>query len=116
VKQSDNGAKHVLSSKIAVTTGDRIFYFINNLILVFVIIAVVTPIINVIANAFSSGDAVASGKVTFWPVDFSLEGFRAVFKDPYIIKGYGNTIFYTVVGTTINVLMTIVARVSAFTS
>lgn len=109
MKQSDNGAKHVLSSKIAVTTGDRIFYFINNLILVFVIIAVVTPIINVIANAFSSGDAVASGKVTFWPVDFSLEGFRAVFKDPYIIKGYGNTIFYTVVGTTINVLMTIVA-------
>ncbi|HHV11628.1 MAG TPA: carbohydrate ABC transporter permease [Clostridiales bacterium] len=88
---------------------DKIFYFINTLILLAVIVVIAVPIINVIANSFSDGDAVAAGKITFWPVDFSLEGYKAVFEDKYILIGYGNTIFYTVVGTLINVVVTVIA-------
>lgn len=98
-----------LSNKTAIPREDKIFYTIVNIVLFIVIILVLFPIINVVANSFSSGDAVASGRVTFWPVDFSLEGYEAVFKDPYILIGYGNTIFYTVVGTSINLLLTIIA-------
>ncbi len=102
-------SSHVLSAKMPIGKEDKIFYFINTLILLAVIVVIAVPIINVIANSFSDGDAVAAGKITFWPVDFSLEGYKAVFADKYILIGYGNTIFYTVVGTLINVVVTVIA-------
>ena len=51
----------------------------------------------------------SAGKVTLWPVDFSLRGYQAVFEYKSVFIGYRNTIFYTVVGTLINVAMTMLA-------
>ena len=62
-----------------------------------------------VAASFSSPTAVATSRVVLWPVDFSLEGYRAVFSNPYVLTGYRNTIFYTALGTTINVSITLVA-------
>ncbi len=42
----------------------------------------------------------------FWPNGFSLEGYKQVFGNPNIGAGYLNTIFYTVVGTSISMLLT----------
>ncbi len=89
--------------------GDKIFYNITNVIMLFAIIVVLIPIIYVIANSLSSGDMVASGRVFLWPVDFSLEGYKAILEDPDILTGYGNTIFYTVFGTTLNMVLTVLA-------
>ena len=46
------------------------------------------------------------GKVWLWPVDLSLEGYNAVLKYKNVWTGYRNTIFYTVVGTIINIVIT----------
>jgi multiple sugar transport system permease protein/putative aldouronate transport system permease protein len=70
-----------------------------------VLILVSYPLIYVVSASFSSGDAVSSGKVLLWPVDFSLEGYNAVFKNKDIVGSYGNTILYTILGTIINVCM-----------
>jgi len=48
-----------------------------------------------------------SNKVFLWPVDFSLAGYKAVLGESRVWTGYANTFFYTVVGTTINLVMTI---------
>ena len=48
-----------------------------------------------------------SGKVWLFPVDFTLDGYKAVFQNPQIGVGYMNSLFYTVVGTAINVSLTI---------
>jgi len=40
------------------------------------------------------------------PLGFSLASYEAVFKNPSIISGYANTLFYTLVGTFINLLLT----------
>ena len=60
------------------------------------------------SSSFSSGAAITAGKVILWPVDFSLEGYKAVFSNKNIGIGYRNTLFYTVVGTCVNVMMTMV--------
>ena len=73
------------------------------------VIIVLFPLVNVLACSVSSPTAVATGKVVLWPVDFTLEGYKRVFQDPDIMRGYGNTIFYTVVGTLINMLVTVPA-------
>ena len=94
---------------MAICTGDRLFYMIVDIIVFIVAILMLYPLIYILSCSFSSGEAVASGKVILWPVDLSLEGYRAVFENKDVIIGYRNTIFYTVVGTMINVAMTLMA-------
>ena len=41
-----------------------------------------------------------------WPLGFSLEGYKAVIEKPDVWSGYGNTLFYVIVGTALNMVMT----------
>ena len=59
--------------------------------------------------SFSSAEAVISGKVTLWPVDFSLLGYETIFEHKKVWNGFANSIFYTFFGTIFNVVMTIIA-------
>ena len=79
---------------------DKIFYIIITAILTFFFIAVLYPCIFVLSASFSSGVAVQSGKVILFPVDLSIEGYRAVFNTSTVWTGFINSLFYTVVGTT----------------
>lgn len=88
--------------------GDRWFYIISYSIVSILVIAVLYPIIYVISASFSSGNAIATGKVWLWPVEFTLDGYAAVFKYKDIWIGYRNSILYTVAGTLINVCMTMI--------
>lgn len=88
---------------------DKIFYIIITAILTFFFIAVLYPCIFVLSASFSSGVAVQSGKVILFPVDLSIEGYRAVFNTSTVWTGFINSLFYTVVGTTINLVMALTA-------
>lgn len=87
--------------------GDRLFMFLIYLFLTLVLTAVAVPLIYIVSSSFSSPQAVTSGKVWLFPVDFTLDGYKAVFNNPQIGVGYLNSLFYTVVGTLINVTLTI---------
>jgi multiple sugar transport system permease protein/putative aldouronate transport system permease protein len=67
------------------------------------------PLIYILSASFSDGAAVISGRVILWPVDFSLEAYKKIMTYSSIWTGYGNTIFYTIVGTVLNVAMTLIA-------
>lgn len=81
------------------------------LIVFMLIIAVIMlyPLLVVLSTSFSSPVAVTSGKVWLFPVDFSLEGYKAVFKTQDVLIGYRNSLFYMVAGTAVNVFMTLIA-------
>ena len=97
------------NTKIKQSKGDKVFYFFNDLWLLLALLVVLYPIIYIISSSFSSANAVSTGKVVLWPVDFSVEGYIKVFEHKGIVSGYLNTIFYTVVGTAINIFVTILA-------
>ena len=101
--------KNRSASGIDVAQGDRAFYAIVNAIVGVFMLVVLIPLINIVASSFSSPGAVSSGKVLFWPVDFSLDGYKTVFQNKMIGTAYFNTFFYTVVGTMINLAMTMMA-------
>lgn len=88
---------------------DKLFYFFTTLILTFFFLLVLYPCIYVISASFSTGTAVQSGKVILFPVDFNLEGYRTVFHTPTVWLGFKNSLFYTLVGTLINITMTLTA-------
>lgn len=91
------------------TIGDRWFYFLITLISTVVFIMVLYPIIYIVSSSFSSATAVSTGKVVLFPVDFSLEGYLTVFQNRDILLGYCNSLLYTVLGTSFNVLITVAA-------
>lgn len=96
-------------NRIQDTAGDRIFYRVNAILLTLLTLSVLYPIIYVLANSFSSPAAVSSGRVYLWPLDPSVEGYRRVLENPNILSGFLNSVFYTVVGTAINLAMTMIA-------
>lgn len=88
---------------------DKIFTTINHIVLTILLIVFLYPLIYIVSSSFSSADAVTAGEVWLWPVDFSLEGYKAVFAYKQIWTGYGNSLFYMIVGTFINITLTILA-------
>jgi putative aldouronate transport system permease protein len=79
----------------------------NYLFIAVLLIVVLYPLLYIVSASVSDPLAVNSGKMWLWPVGFTLEGFARVFRDPAILVGYRNTLFYTVVGTLINLLVTL---------
>ncbi len=89
------------------SVSDNIFNGILLVILGFFLILVAYPLIFVVAASFSSGNAVTSGKVFLWPVNFTLTGYEIVFSNAAVWRGYANTVFYTLTGTALNLVLTI---------
>ena len=85
---------------------DRVFAAIVGVILVLLTMIVLYPLLYVLSASFSSANAVSTGKVVLWPVDFSLEGYQRVFDYSRVWIGYRNTLAYTLVGTAVNIAMT----------
>ena len=93
--------------KIVSSKSDRTFHAICIVITFVLTLCVLYPLIYILSCSFSSGTAVSTGRVTLWPVDFSIEGYRRVFVNERVWTGYRNTIAYTCVGTLYNVTMTL---------
>lgn len=86
-----------------------VFDIVNYTLLVLVLIIVIYPLWFVVIASFSDSRAVLDGEVWLWPKDFQLDAYVRVFKDSRIMRGYANTIFYTLAGTTLNIVGTVVA-------
>lgn len=88
---------------------DKVFDLGNYALLTIVLLITIYPLIYVVSSSLSSVNALLAGKVWLYPVEFSIEGYTAVFKSQDILRGYTNSIFYAGVGTAINVVMTVLA-------
>ena len=88
---------------------DRLFMAANVAFLLLMTVVVLLPLIFIVSASFSSSEAVIAGKVSLWPVDFSLQGYTTIFEHKKVWDGFANSIFYTVFGTLFNVVMTIIA-------
>jgi multiple sugar transport system permease protein/putative aldouronate transport system permease protein len=93
----------------AYSAGDRLFLTINNIFLGVILAGVLFPILHIIAASFSNPDAVLTGRVWLFPVQFSLDGYKTIFASDSIMKGYLNSLFYMTAGTSLNVSLTLLA-------
>jgi multiple sugar transport system permease protein/putative aldouronate transport system permease protein len=89
--------------------GDRVFNLVNYVLLAAFFLIVLYPLVYIVSASFSDPTAVISGRMWLWPVDPTLLGYEAIFQYESIVRGYLNSIFYAVVGTLVNVAMTILA-------
>ena len=82
-------------------TSDVILIIVSLIILVIV----AYPLYYVLVASFSDPYDVYAGKTFLLPSQFTLDGYRAVFAESNIVRGYGNSILYTVVGTIYSVAL-----------
>ncbi|CAM4514122.1 putative aldouronate transport system permease protein [Paenibacillus endophyticus] len=88
---------------------DKLISFINFTILVLLSLSILLPILNVLALAFNEGSNAAKGGIYFWPRAFTFGNFTEVFKQSNIINGFFVSMFRTVVGTVLSVVLTAMA-------
>lgn len=94
-------------NKIKTSLGSKIFDIINVIVMFGLMLITFYPMVHILFASFSGGNALlAHTGLLFWPVDFSLEGYKMVFKDPMIVKGYMNTLFVVLVGSSISLVLT----------
>lgn len=83
------------------------FDIFNIGIMIFVLLVTLFPLWHVLVASFSSPIAVTEGKVTLIPVGLSFESYKTVLKMDNIWTAYGNTLFYSFVGTALSMVLSI---------
>jgi multiple sugar transport system permease protein/putative aldouronate transport system permease protein len=88
---------------------DRAFYYCCTAWLGVSLLIILYPLIYCVACSFSSTEAITRGKVILWPVDFSLKSYKAVFDYRLLRSGFVNSLFYVAGGTTVAVVLLLLA-------
>ena len=83
------------------------FHVLVVVILMTLSLVCLLPIINVLAISFSSRDAVAAGKVAFWPVNFTTAAYEYVLQDKGFMKSLIVSVFRVIIGPVLNVVLAI---------
>nr|WP_206210558.1 carbohydrate ABC transporter permease [Streptomyces sp. SID10362] len=76
------------------------------MILTGVVVVTLYPFLNIVARSFSGERQIRAGEVTLWPKGFNLTTYKIVFQDGTFWRNYGNTVFYTVVSTSVAMVLT----------
>ena len=87
--------------------GDKIFIILIYILLAVIMLVVFLPLVYIVSASFSDPQAVISNEVWFLPVRPTLRGYQAVFKNRNILTGFANSFYYMIVGTLVNIVMTV---------
>ncbi len=93
--------------RMKLSPSDKLFTVFIYTFVVLMFLITLYPLVYVLSASFSDPDAVASGEMLLWPVGFNTDGYEMVMQNSQIWTGYRNTIFYTVVGTLLQLAFTL---------
>ncbi len=91
------------------TKADRVFMGFNYIFVILSVAIVLYPLIYIISASISDPQAVNSGEMWLFPKGVTFEGYKTILQNDSIWRGYLNTIYYTALGTTINLVVTLPA-------
>lgn len=84
----------------------KVFEAVVHIVMICVVLLTLLPVIHVISISFSSAAAISRGDVGLWPVEFSVSAYTAIFKSGNVPRSFLNSVYYTALGTAINMLLT----------
>lgn len=92
--------------KVKRSWGERIFDIVNFILMLVVITAIIYPIWYIIVQSLNEGLDTAQGGIYLWPRRFTLNNYRAVFKNENLISGFIISTLRTLSGTVVTVFFT----------
>lgn len=97
------------SNRIRKSNEDRVFSIVTYTLATIALIITLYPLVYCVSASFSNPMEVVRGNVLLFPKQPTLMAYQAVIKNKSMFTGYANTIFYTLLGTAMNLVMTIAA-------
>lgn len=91
------------------TKTDRVILFLNNVLLVLIVLCVLIPLIYVVIASFTQPSTLLNNGLTLNPASWTLEGYKRVFKDSEMLIGFRNSIFYSAAFAVISIVLTLFA-------
>ncbi len=92
------------------TPGERAFNWINAVLLGLLTVIFLYPMWHCLMASFSEPiSLIGYSGFILKPMGFSLQGYKTVLNNANIYIGYGNTFFYLIAGTAINMALTVLA-------
>ncbi|WP_420094234.1 carbohydrate ABC transporter permease [Paenibacillus faecalis] len=91
------------------SAADRWFDALNYTFLTVLMLVVLYPLYVIVISSISDPNSVNAGHVWLLPKGLTFEGYERIFQDERIWRGYRNSLIYTALGTSINVVLTITA-------
>lgn len=96
-----------MSMKIKKSVGERVFTVLNCIFMLVFIFITVYPIWYVFVASFSDSNAlIGNMSLLFKPVNFTLDAYKMMIKNPMILVGYKNTLIILVIAVTLNMFLT----------
>jgi len=96
-----------MKKKIGKTTSDKITDVIICIVLTFMSLVAIFPLWYTVVASMSNPVLVATGKVILWPKGVTFVGYESLFETKLLWRGYLNTLEYTLVGTFLNLCVTV---------
>lgn len=87
----------------------KIFMVCNYIIMIAAGLFCLLPFVHLLALSLSGSAAVTGGTVKFWPVDFTLSSYEYALRGGKFIKALLNSFALVIVGTTVNLIMMVLA-------
>lgn len=91
------------------TPARRVFNVFNKLFFILYALLCLIPMVHILAMSLSASVAVNAGRVTFWPVDFTLRSYQYVVQKKEFLTAFGVSVLRVVLGVSINMLVTVLA-------
>ena len=98
-----------MSAVMEKRAGARIARALNIMLLALVSLICLLPFVHMIAKSFSGAAAVSAGRVTFYPINFTLNTYRYVLQDSLFFSSFRNSVMITVGGTLLSLTFTVLA-------
>ncbi|MHA6481708.1 carbohydrate ABC transporter permease [Paenibacillus sp. strain BS8-2] len=98
---------NVKPSRMKQSRSDVVFDYLNYAVMIVMTILFIYPLVFILSASFSDPNMVWSGKMWLFPKGFTIEGYQLIFENDAVWSGYRNSLIYMVVGTIINVILTI---------
>ena len=95
-----------MKAKIKTKRKYKLFDYVLILIMLLVCFLTIYPMWYILVNSLAAPDVASLGAVAWWPSALSLDAYKVVFQNEYIVSGFLVTIGRTVLATTIHVLFT----------
>ncbi len=90
--------------KVKESTGYIVFKWFNTIIMILVCMATLYPFLYLVAQSFSSEEAITLGKVNLIPIGFNIETYKSVLAKGEFMHSYKNTLIYSVLGTILSLV------------
>lgn len=88
---------------------DKLLITINNFILFIIVLLILLPLLYVLIASFMDPNVLLSKGLSFNPSDWSIEGYKKILQDEAIIRGFFNSVLYSVSFSFVTVIVSIFA-------